>query len=127
MKTFVRVFIILGAIGAMVSVALPALAGVAPPAEDALCLADCADAFGECKSACGMTCTDPQCVPGECSDMCINDLVDCVAIFCEFVPRPRCGDNNIDPGEQCDPPGMLCSGIRVCNINCRCVPVQGGD
>ncbi|MGB7292544.1 MAG: hypothetical protein WBD99_10260 [Thermodesulfobacteriota bacterium] len=128
MKTFVRVFIILGAIGAMVLAAVPALAGVGPPAEDALCLADCADAFGECKSTCAITC--PECAPDACSVDCGNELIVCVAtefpVGCGFVPRPRCGNLIVEAGEQCDPPGpggAQCSALRFCNVNCRCVPV----
>ena len=124
MKAFVRVFIILGAIGAMVSVALPALAGVGPPAEDALCLSDCAKAFGKCKSGCGIVCEGPQCVPA-CGVLCAELVVDCVA------GCATCGNGVVEPPvEQCEPPnspgGAHCSALRFCDANCRCAPV-GAD
>lgn len=37
-----------------------------------------------------------------------------------------CGNNVIDPGEQCDPPGSVClitPNLNVCNSQCLCVPV----
>jgi len=38
---------------------------------------------------------------------------------------PTCGNNSIDPGEQCDPPGSGCSspaGAFICDGTCQCVP-----
>lgn len=40
---------------------------------------------------------------------------------------PRCGDGNVDPGEQCDPPGSrcddgdACTGGDRCTAECRCL------
>lgn len=40
--------------------------------------------------------------------------------------RPTCGNNRVEPGEQCDPPGMGCVTLAgmpgVCNAGCQCVP-----
>ncbi len=41
-------------------------------------------------------------------------------------PAAKCGDNVVQPPEQCDPPGGACVNPAgkpgVCNVNCRCVP-----
>ena len=31
-----------------------------------------------------------------------------------------CGNNSVDPGEQCDPPGSSCGGSAVCQFDCTC-------
>ena len=31
-----------------------------------------------------------------------------------------CGNNSVDPGEQCDPPGSSCGGSAVCQSDCTC-------
>jgi hypothetical protein len=36
----------------------------------------------------------------------------------EPCPEPVCGDGNVDPGEECDPPGSTV-GDQICDENCR--------
>src|SRR5438552_3922834 len=36
-----------------------------------------------------------------------------------------CGNNSVDPGEQCDPPGSSCGGSQVCQADCTCPCVPG--
>ena len=36
-----------------------------------------------------------------------------------------CGNNSVDPGEQCDPPGSSCGGSQVCQSDCTCPCVPG--
>ena len=40
-----------------------------------------------------------------------------------------CNNGNLDPGEQCDPPGdtSQCPAGGVCSVSCACPPLCGDD
>jgi hypothetical protein len=92
------------------------------------------DAGEQCDPPNGTTC-DENCmtiVPPMCGDNEINqpseqcdgtDLGDC-QMGCESNCKctPYCGDDNVDPGEQCDPPDGL-----TCDENCMSLPYCGDD
>ncbi len=56
-------------------------------------------------------CGNGQCGTGENFCNCSNDC-----------PRPACGNNQLDAGEQCDGPNIPCQIGQVCTADCTCVP-----
>jgi hypothetical protein len=66
-----------------------------------------------CSEDCGSeTCGNDICCvsEGEDCDSCPEDCGDC----------PICGDGNIEPSEDCDPPGALCANGELCLDDCTC-------
>lgn len=71
-------------------------------------------------------------VPEEClgEQQCINgewtgcELPEGKSVL-NCYPKPKCGDKNIDAGEQCDPPGSAClssGSAGNCDSDCKCQP-----
>lgn len=87
------------------------------PGQILSCTATCGN--GNVDSAAGELC-DPAAVPSGCGPgfgcIAAGEAGECT---CENL----CGNDNLDDGEECDPPGSeTCGGGSACNSDCTCPP-----
>ncbi|MBP8978857.1 DUF11 domain-containing protein [Candidatus Dojkabacteria bacterium] len=70
---------------------------------------------------CGAGNNDKICVT-ECKAKCAgcNNEYKAYRYCVKETPAPTCGDGNLDPGEQCDPPGSTCANGQICSTDCTC-------
>jgi len=71
------------------------------------CRADC-----RCDCVCDVSCELPSGTVGICRDFDANGLCECDPV--------GCGNELVDPDEECDPPGSLCPNGLYCLTNCTC-------
>jgi hypothetical protein len=95
-----------------------------PPSEETVCSALSGAAFGLCNAYC------------EAQDCDVHPRPSCPVLRRNFekitgspvFPCDRgCGDEIVQRGEDCDPPGSECPDGRICNMDCTCPEPFCGD
>lgn len=97
----------------------------APPAEETVCSALQGAAFGLCNAYCEAQDCDVHPRPS-CAQLLANfrRITGMPSFPCDTV----CGDGDIGPSEDCDPPGSICPDqVRTCGDDCTCPDPFCGD
>jgi len=79
---------------------------------------------GEDSCNCPQDCGAEGCGNGIC---CGAQGEDCATCPEDCDDCPSCGDGNVDPGEDCDPPGSLCANGEICQGDCTCPGLGNND
>jgi hypothetical protein len=96
-----------------------------PPSQETVCSGFHGAAFGLCNAYCEAQDCDVHPRPS-CEHLLHNfrKITGMPAFPCDF----RCGNEVIDPNEDCDPPGSACPDRRrVCSSDCTCPQPSCGD
>jgi hypothetical protein len=97
----------------------------APPSVETVCSALQGAAFGLCNAYCEAQDCDVHPRPS-CAQLLANfrRITGMPSFPCDAV----CGNEVVDPAEDCDPPGSLCPDrVRTCRMDCTCPEPSCGD